>query len=183
MVNIQKICWKAYLTPSSPEVSTDTLFQVFNGWIPGSEDIFIDVADYVHCRGGVKVILAGHYAHYYWDETDMELGLMYSRLKPLEGDNREKIKVSLMSFLGRLEQFRQDPRLKEQVHFDPKRLQFALNDRALAPNNEATFEHLAPLLTSQLKELTGGEVGLKHRHLDDPRRLFTVELSFESDLF
>lgn len=193
-MHIEKINWKAFVASSPKVLSSDTLFRIFNDWIPDSEEIFIDVADYDHCYGGVKVILAGHYTHYYWDETDGQLGLMYSRVRPFElngeadgndskntdESSKKKIKDSLISFLKRLEQFRQDPRLEGEVIFDPKRLRFSINDRALAPNTLDTFQQVAPLIKSELSAL-GGRVELEH--LSESRRLFSIDISLQKALF
>ena len=181
-MNIQKINWKIFLSKNSSSVSTDDLFRIFNNWIKNdNEEIFIDVADYSHCHGGTKVILAGHYAHYYWDETDGDLGLLYSRVKHLDMANSNKITVTLKSFLNRLKQFQEDDKIANKVQFDPRRLQFAINDRALAFNTEESFKKVAPLLTTELQAFSGTQIRLKH--LTDIKRLFRVEISFQNELF
>ena len=179
-MNLQKINWKAFLLNNALSISTEVLFRIFNDWIPNSEEIFIDVVDYSHCHGGVKVILAGHYAHYYLDETGDELGLLYSRVKPLEMDNSEKIMTTLKSFLNRLRQFKEDPRIANKIQFDLQRLQFTVNDRGLIPNTDSSFKKIAPLLTTQLETFSGGAVQFKH--LSDSRNLFKIDISFQNDI-
>src|SRR4051812_37318649 len=97
-MNLQFINWKLHLE-NPAEAEPDEWFKVFNGWIPDSPEIFVDVADYRHVQDGPVTILVGHYVNYSLDSTGRRLGLLYDYKHPMEGGNRDKLRSSLLGLL------------------------------------------------------------------------------------
>ena len=86
MEDLQRINVKFYLQdPNS--LSGDAAFRIFNTWITeSSEEVLVDVADYNHVGHGPITLLMGHEANYSLDSDEGELGLLYARKQPQEGD-------------------------------------------------------------------------------------------------
>lgn len=142
-MNLQKPNWK--LVIKNPEIlNSKTLFKIFNSWIPASEEIFVDVADYTHVQDGPKVVLVGHYVDYSWDHTDRVHGFLYNRRQPMDGTNEVKLKTSLQAFIRAAKRFQSAPEWETKPVFDTTALTLIINDRGLAPNNRQTFDALNP---------------------------------------
>ena len=137
-MEFQKIAWKFFLKSGGESITTENLFKVFNGWIAHSPEIFVDPADYFHVHGGVKLVLAGHYVNFYWDDSAGQPGLMYSRIKDFEEKkNHDRLKHSLKNALSRLLDFLNAKEFSK-VSFESSRLLFSIRDKALARNDSAS---------------------------------------------
>ena len=97
-MDLQYLNWKLYLE-NPAEAEPDEWFKVFNGWIPDSPEIFIDVADYKHVQDGPVTVLVGHYVNLSLDAGGRTLGLLYDYKHPMAGSNEEKLKSSLLGLL------------------------------------------------------------------------------------
>lgn len=172
-MNIQKINWKFNF--KNPEaIHLHDFLVMFNGWIPESPEIFIDVADYGHVHDGPLMLLAGHFVDYVLDDTDRTRGFLYNRKGVIPGSsNAEIIKNSLKEFVTTCDRLQ---KAQKELKLDTTSLIFIVNDRALAPNTPATFAELKNDLEKVLSQAFAPQkISLKHR--TDPKQRFTVEVS------
>lgn len=143
-MNLQKIQWKLFFKNPS-EIKPDNFFRIFNTWIPGSEEIFVDVTDYSHTHDGPVTLLVGHYLDYALDNTDLKLGFLYSHKQPLTGNNQEKLSATFKRFLQACQ--------KLKIEFKTDEIFFQINDRALAPPTPKSFTAIKSDLTRFLDGL------------------------------
>ena len=91
-MKLQHINLKFYI--ENPEtVNLEDFTAVFNTLDPeakATEELLIDVAEYLHVHNGPGIMLIGHNANYSLDNRAGRLGLLYNRKEPLEGTNRRK---------------------------------------------------------------------------------------------
>jgi hypothetical protein len=177
-MEIQKINWKVYIDDLGG-LTPDDFFRVFNSWIPDSPEIFIDVADYQHVPEGPLVVLIGHHVSYALDQTDGSYGLLYSRNRDTDGSNEEKITNSLSEVMKACKRLEDESSFEGRLKFNPTKLLFVVNDRALAPNSEQTFAAIKADLERSIKSLFPASSPLLE-HLDDPRKRFRVKVTLNS---
>lgn len=179
-MNAYKIGLKYYLR-SGEDTDPETWFRILNTWIPVSVDeILIDVADYSHVHNGPVTLLVGHEANYGIDRGDGRIGLLYSRKQPLEGNLEERFQACFAVALGACNRLETEPDLKDSVQFDGAEFQVILNDRLNAPNDAKTLGAVEPALRSVLGDLYGGAEAA-FDHIDDPRRLFALNVKMSGD--
>lgn len=173
-MDLQKINWKFFF--ENPQAARpEDFFKVFNTWIPGSPEIFIDVADYKHVHDGPLTVLIGHYTDYSLDATNRRLGFLYNSKRPLEGSQEERLAGSLKEFIKSCNRLTSDPIFKGKLKFNPKELQLMINDRALAPNSQETFKTIEGVLKKVVSKVVGhSDFSLKH--LGYPKRRFAVSI-------
>jgi len=134
--------------------------------------MLIDVADYRHVPNGPGVMLIGHEAHYSLDDTKGRLGLLYSR-KLAGGEPQENLKQAYESAVAACRRLESDPAFAGKLEFNVRECEISINDRALAPNTEATFDALKP----ELERFCAGVWGPRAYSLErigEPRELFSV---------
>jgi len=174
--NLQHINVKLLLKDSQ-DVDLDPLIPVFHNWIQEQvcDELLLDVADYRHVHGGPGVVLIGHEADYSVDNTDNRLGVRYNRKATLDGGNQDRLAQAALAALTACQRLQEDTRLNGKVHFNGQDIEIFVNDRLLAPNNEATREALNAEFQAFSTGLFGGtEYSLSFG--DDPRRLLAVSL-------
>ncbi len=178
---IENINWKIFL--ENPEAAKpEELFRVFNGWIPDSPEIFIDVADYQHVGDGPLVLLSGHYVNYVLDSMEGRLGLLYDRRQPYDAnlDNAARLRNSLQETLLAAARLANDTSLAEKLRFSTGELRLVMNNRALTPNTPEAFASLRPHLERALETVFGaGGFSLGYDQGDARRRL-TVTIKVKS---
>ena len=172
-VNLQKINWKIFFNKIDPSIRTHEWFTLFNEWIPGSPEIFVDVADYFHVVDGPKVILVGHYADYTFDDTGRRYGFLYGSKRDREGDNGKKILSTFAEFLKRTQQMANHPLFKGKIDLSTNEFLFLINDRGLVPNTPQSFESVKSLLEEALKPVLGA---FSLDLVKDPKQKFQVTL-------
>ncbi len=178
---IENINWKIFLE-NPKAASPEHLFRVFNGWIPDSPEIFIDVADYQHVGDGPLVLLSGHYVNYVLDSMEGDLGLLYDRRQPYEAslNTVERLRDSLRDTLLAAKRLADDASFQEKLRFSTGTLRLILNNRALTPNTPETFAALQPHLNQALETVFGpGGFSLEYSQGDARRRL-TVTVKSKS---
>ncbi len=153
-MDFSKVIWKFYFK-SSPNLSTQGLFKFFNGIIPDSPEVFVDVADYSHVYRGPLVLLAGHFADLSYDTSDGEFGIQYSLKRALPGEEGKTLLSSLSALAGYTERLLKSEWFAEMTSLDTHKLFFAINDRAQASNNQESLEKLTAPLTDFLKSVFG----------------------------
>lgn len=159
------------------ELDLDPIIPVFHSWIQGQvfDELLLDVADYRHVQAGPGVLIIGHEADYSLDNTDNRLGVRYSRKAVTAGTNQERLAQAALAALTAAERIHEDTRLNRKLYFNGTDIEVFVNDRALAPNTEASREALrAEFLTFSQRLFGGGEYSLSFG--EDPRRLLSVAL-------
>lgn len=167
----------------NPErVDLEAIVPVFHTWIQeqAADELLLDVASYAHVKDGPGVLLIGHEADYSLDATDGRLGLRYNRKATIDGNNRQRLEQAVRSALKALGRLEQDPRLNGTVQFDGKNVELFINDRLLAPNNEATRNAAEPELRGFLDCLTN-QPAYSLQYETEPRRLFGARIQFDRE--
>jgi hypothetical protein len=171
-MNLQHISIKFFL--ENPEtVKLEDFSAVFNGWIQrhATEELLIDVADYLHVKNGPGLMLIGHEADYSLDNRAGRLGLLYNRKAQLEGSTQDKFAQAARAALTAARLLETENGLK----FNAGDAQLIINDRLIAPNTAATFAALEPELRTFFDKLYNGtEYTLSND--TDPRERFTVNV-------
>ncbi|MEO7840042.1 MAG: hypothetical protein ABIU06_11895, partial [Anaerolineales bacterium] len=171
-MNVQHINIKLFI--ENPQtVNLADYSAVFNNWIQRqiTEELLIDVADYLQVYHGPGLILIGHEADYSLDNRAGRLGLLYNRKKPLEGTTQEKLTQAVRAVLTAAQLLEKENGLQ----FNTREIQVLINDRLLAPNTTETFITLEPELRTFFDRLYDGtEYEINYK--TDPRERFTVEI-------
>jgi hypothetical protein len=163
------------LVKDSRNFDLELLIPIFHSWIQDKvfEEHLLDIADYRHVHDGPGIILIGLEGDYSVDNTDGRLGVRYNRKNGLDGSNLDRLMQAARAALNACRRLESEPSLGGNLRFDGQNLEVFINDRLLAPNNEATRAASQPELQSFFAQLFGGaEYSLSH--WGDPRRLFGV---------
>ena len=178
-MNLQYINWKLHLN-NPAEAEPDEFFKVFNGWIPDSSEIFIDVADYKHVQDGPVTLLVGHFVNYSLDHTGRRLGLLSDYKQPMEGGNEDKLRSTLIGLLRVAKRLEEETGFTHRPKFNVGDMHFIVNSRALAPNTAETFAAVKPDLIKVLEKAFGaGNFTLDHSI--DPRQRFMVKVTTKNE--
>jgi hypothetical protein len=172
-MDLQRINWKLFFELKG-ELDVLDFFKVFNRFIPGSPEVFIDPVDYQHVVHGPKVHLAGHYVSLTVEQYEGAYDLLYMRTKQMsETSNLSKLKVTFKEFLKRCEEMASSPELSGKLHFRTDRFQFQIGDRGIAPNTAETYKAIQSDIES-----FAALIGAKSRYASelDKRGLFTVHV-------
>lgn len=156
MESLQRINVKFYL--EDPEsLAAAEAFRIFNSWIPTTPDeVLIDVADYSHLAEGTLTLLVGHEANYSLDNHSAEMGLLYSRKQPADGDLPERLASAFKAALTACRRLEEEPSLAGKVKFRSDDVLLVANDRLNATNNEASENVLRAALDPVLAQLFAG---------------------------
>jgi hypothetical protein len=171
-MNVQHINIKLFIeNPDS--VNLADYSAVFNNWIQRqvTEELLVDVADYLQVHHGPGILLIGHEADYSLDNKAGRLGLLYNRKKQLEGTTQEKLAQAARAVLTAAQLLEKENGLK----FNTREIQVLVNDRLLVPNTIETFVTLEPELRTFFDKLYGG-TEYKISYKTDPRERFTFEI-------
>jgi hypothetical protein len=168
---LQHVNVKIFAEPGS-RPDWPALIPVFHRWIqdetlPG---LVLDVADYAHVPAGPGVMLIGHDAFYALDNRANRLGMLFNQRTATEGTAQEKLQAAHSAAVFAATTLEQEPELRGKVRFNFRRFEVFVNDRLLAPNNEATWQKLEP----ELRSAFGPDAELTWD--SDPRGLFRVEV-------
>ena len=156
-------------------VELEPLIPVFHSWIENQDgdELLIDVADYTHVPGGPGIVLIGHEGNYSVDNTDNRLGVRYNRKAALKGGNQENLTQAVRAALTACRRLESEPRLSGKLRFNGHDIEIFLNDRLIAPNNNATRDAADPDFQLFFRKLfRGKEYSMNYR--SDPRRLFAA---------
>ena len=180
-MNIDHINVKFFI--ENPEsVDLESYHKIFNSWIQThrTEEMLVDVADYLHVHHGPGLMLIGHEADYSLDQRAGRLGLLYNRKEQLDGTNLQKLAQAARAALTAAQILEKENGLK----FIGSEVQVIVNDRLLVPNTADSFEALEPDLQAFFAALYDG-AGYELEHLVNPRERFTVNVktgtSFDVD--
>lgn len=154
----------------------EPLIPVLHRWIQEKtfEERLLDIADYRHVPEGPGVILIGLEADYSVDNTGGRMGVRYNRKAELDGGNRGRLRQATRAALSACRQLQNEPGLDGKLQFNGQDVELFINDRVLAPNNEATRSAAEPEIRAFLDEMFRGGYSLSYP--PDPRRLFGVSV-------
>ncbi len=171
MESLQRINVKFYL--KDPEsLTAEEAFRIFNSWIPTTPDeVLIDVADYSHLAEGPLTLLVGHEANYSLDNHSAELGLLYSRKQPADGDLSERLVRAFKAALTACRRLEEEPSLAGKVKFRRGDVLLVANDRLNATNDETGENTLRTALDPVLAQLFAGAEYAVERDPDPELRL------------
>ena len=171
--DIQHINVKSF-AESDTNVNWHGLIPVFHRWIQQQAlpEMLIDVADYAHVPAGPGILLIGHEAFYSVDNRANRVGMLYNRRTAVEGTLGEKLEQAWTAAKLAAEKLQDEPELG--LRFNPQDVEVFVNDRALAPNTQETFDELSPAIG----EFFGREFGTPVEIVHDvnPRGLFRVRV-------
>lgn len=148
---------------------------VLHRWIQqrALDATLIDVADYSHVHAGPGILLVAHEGNYGIDETGGRRGLIYYRKRPLPGGLLERLISVCREALSACHRLEQETEFSGRFRFLGNEIQVIANDRLVAPNTEATFASLSPVLRELFHGLYGGaEYSLVQE--SDPQERFSV---------
>ena len=153
-------------------VDLEQFINVFHEWVAAQsmDEMMIDVADYRHVPNGPAVVMVGVEEDYSIDLAGNRPALRYNRKGLLDGTNEDRLGAALSAAA------RTCCRLEDAfdgLKFCRTEFELSINDRALAPNTDETWESVKPEIASFLSNAFGTEFSLE-RNTDDPRRVFTV---------
>jgi len=148
---------------------------IFHRWIQENAlgEMLIDVADYRHVPEGPGVVLVGHDAFYSLDSAGGRLGLLYNRRTEMNGTTGDKLRSALSAAAKACLKLEQEPELEGKLRFGGDECEISVNDRLLAPNNDATWEGLKPDLARVLDSLWGAGA-YELRRTGEARELLTA---------
>jgi hypothetical protein len=173
-MDIQHFRVKLFATPDScPRLSE--AIPVFHRWIQENflPEIAIDVSDYEHVPEGPGIILVCHEAIYGLDQARGQLGLVYNRRTELGGSAESRLCQALRAAESAAARLEQEPEFAGKLCFNRKAWEVAVNDRALAPNTEETWNLLSPIIRRVFdRDIGPGQYSLTRS--SDPRELFRV---------
>ncbi len=171
-MNVQHINVKFFI--ENPEsVKLEAYPGVFNTWIQRhvTEELLVDVAEYLHVHHGPGVVLIGHEANYSLDNTAGRLGLLYNRKAQLDGSTQDKLAQAVRAALTAASLLQKENGLK----FNGQEAQVIINDRLIAPNTLETFAALEPDLKGLFDRLYKG-TSYELNHKPDARERFLVDV-------
>ena len=152
--------------------------EVFHAYIKAEKlpEPMIDVTDYGHVHEGPSVFFCGHESDYVIDGADGRVGLLYRRKRardpePTVGAADAHLADATKRLFEVATWLAEEPMLRG-LAFDQDELLITLTDRLRTPNDEATFERVAPIIAATLAPRLGS-VSLE-RDLRDERRPLTI---------
>ena len=182
MKDIQHFRVKLFAMPESRPRLANAV-PVFHRWIQEKRlpEMMIDVSDYEHVPSGPGIILVCHEAIYSLDSGKGRLGLVYNRRTALDGSIEDRLAQAVRAAESAATLLEQEPEFAGVLRFDRTQWEVTVNDRALAPNKETTWNALEPPIRAVFDVLMGsGEYHLQHHA--DARELFRVTVSGAGDL-
>jgi hypothetical protein len=173
-MNLQHVNAKL-IVQNAGEVDLEPVIPVFHSWIQDRafEETLLDVADYRHVPGGPGVVLIGHEANYSVDNAGNRLGVRYNRKAALNGSPQDRLEQAACAAIRACQRLQSDSRLEGRIRYNGQELELFVNDRLLAPNNDATREAMEPEIRAVCTRLFAGkEYSLEYDR--DPLHLFSV---------
>jgi hypothetical protein len=171
-MQLQHINFK--LIVRAPEqADLEPVIPVFHSWIEGQvfEELLLDIADYRHVPAGPGVVLIGHQGNYSVDNTDDRLGVRYNRKAAVDGSNQQALRQAMRASLIACQRLESEPRLEGKLGFNGREIEFFVNDRLLAPNNDASRKAFHSDFETFFEKLfRGSEYSLSYT--SEPRKLF-----------
>ena len=178
-MEIQHINVKIFVADNAT-VDLEKVNLVFHEWIQndaGDGELLVDVADYAHVPAGPGMMLIGHESNFSLDFTvDNRAGLLYNRKTRLVGENTDRLSDALKRALSACDRLEAHAHFKGALKFNRQDMLLVVNDRALVPNEQDTYQRLKPDFDAVLGEIFADSHKLEFLE-GDPRERFTVRVS------
>lgn len=176
-MNLQHVNVKIFVD-GTLTVDPERFIEVFHRWVAAQamDEMLIDVADYRHVPAGPSVVLVGHEADYVMDNTGNRYGLVYNRKAPLEGSNEDRFSQAFRAAARACSLLEAEV---DGLRFSRQEFKLSINDRALAPNTEETYE----VCRTEIPAFVQKSLGQNDFEVDydrDPRRLFGATVCLKS---
>ena len=172
-MNLQHINLKIFVQ-GELTVDWSRFIEVFHRWTAAQSmpEMMIDVADYRHVPNGPGVVMVGHEADYFLDNTAGRPGLRYSCKVEQPGSNEDRVRGAFSAASTACVRLESElPGLK----FSRTELALTINDRAVAPNTDETHAAVSAELPKILESVLGtGDMELEYHR--DPRQLYGVTI-------
>jgi hypothetical protein len=154
---------------------------VFHRWIQNNRlpGTLIDVADYRHVPAGPGVILVAHDGIYGLDQEKSRLGLVYTRRTAFGGDNASRLEQAVDAVTRAADLLEAEPEFTGSLAFDRTSWEIAVNDRALAPNNDESWR----VLEGTIRQVFDARLGAGRYRVErtgEPRELLKASVSASS---
>ena len=176
-MDLQHFRVKLFATPDSrPHLAA--AIPVFHRWIQDKRlpETMIDVSDYEHVPAGPGIILVCHEAIYGLDQEKGRLGMLYNRRAALNGSVEDRLLQAVSAAESAAALLEQEPEFSGNLRFDRRAWEVAVNDRALAPNTDATWKALSPIVQKVFDSVMGSGRYRLDRN-SEPRELLRVSIS------
>lgn len=172
-MDASKLQLKIFTAPGKA-LPSESFIPVFHRWIKDRvlPELLIDVANYAHVPHGPGVVLIGHGTDYGFDEAEGRKGLLFNRKRQAPAPE-ERLPDTFRRALHAAVLLEKEPAFAGQLKFATDEFLLRLNDRLLAPNNDATWASVSPELEAFATKLFGaGQFSLART--GEPRQLFSV---------
>ena len=177
MEGLQRVCVKIYA--EDPALDDQVFVPIFHDWIRDQvfdDLVLFDVADYAHVPESPGIVLVTHEAHFALDRSDGRFGLMVQRRVPGDGDATATLARTIRHGLQVADRLMHDPRVAGKLVFDTSAIRVEANDRLRAPNSEAGYEELVPVVRAAVAQALEGVDAQVSRVSNDPRDRLAVEV-------
>ncbi len=150
---------------------------MFHRWIRDKvcDELLIDVADYRHVPAGPGVMLIAHEANYSLDNTNNRWGLLYNCKADTAGTNEQRLTQAFHSTVKACKLIEAEFAAEDALTFCREELEIIVNDRALAPNTDETFQTCKPDIESFIKNaIDQSDYTIEHQ--TDPRKRLALTI-------
>ena len=181
-MDAKRIQLKLYAADHAERLDLRGLVPVFHDWVKHhriEDEVLVNVTDYTHVPDGPGVALIGHGAHYFLDLGEARPGLLFSRKRAIEGDLAHRLEDTFRRTLAACDLLEKDERA--DVSFETKELLLRIQDRLLAPNDDATLEAIEPALRALLERLYPGETPASERVSAEAREPFALRVKLATN--
>jgi hypothetical protein len=174
---IQKFSVKVHLR-TERELDGDPVIEIFGRWRTDPAEEIVDLADYAHIAEGPLVVLVGRRYNLALDTSGGRPGIQYSSKKGLSGGLADRLAQVIRLALTMARRLVSEPEFPAGARLAPGSLEVAMNDRLLAPNDDASHALVSPALAAALDRLYGTGRYEVRRDPDPTHRLsYTVTAS------
>ena len=182
-MDLNRFCIKIFAADSASAEILEYV-PIFHQWIQKQcleKHLLIDVADYSHVQQGPGIMLIAHEANISTDQTGGQLGILYQRKQPLEGDFEARIKSALRTTLKVCELL--ETGLNRKTLFRGDQIQISLNDRLVAPSGQKSLSALESFVSGLSAQLYPEETPTIARSADAKgRAAVTIKTDAPVDL-
>jgi hypothetical protein len=178
MLDVFKIAVKVFASQS--DLRAEQFVPIFHRWIQNQSvegHRLIDVADYGHVVNGPGTVLVSSEANFYTDRAEGRLGILYSRKLPLEGSFQDRLRSAIREALKAADRLEKDPGAQGKLKFKADELLIRLNDRLLAPPNDATVAASKGDVEAVVNQLLGSGARIESHFTPETLVEFRVQAS------
>ena len=175
-MNLQHIAFKIFVD-GDLTVDWEQFINVFHGWVAAQSmpEMMIDVADYRHVPNGPGVVMVGREADYYMDNTGGKPGLRYVSKAKQDTDNATQVQQAFANAASACARLEAE---LSGLKFSRTDFEITVNDRAVAPNNDATQAALEKELPGILEKVLGSSAAIEIQK--DARKLSGCQIKASS---